>query len=126
MPSQASSSRHAVDLPPDVGSTSAEEIEEVADDEISLPDAVGSSDGDEVVCCKLQCLKHKDIENIKLQLQAKLDNPECQTTKRMEKIFDEVQMLVDVAKSNDSNMVQWQICDWKICRVAWQKLQRLS
>ena len=87
MSSAAASSSHrddgAVELPPDVGSAS-EELEEVAADEdtVSLPDAVGSSDGEELLCCKLQCLKHKDIENIKLQLQAKLED---QTTKRMGK-----------------------------------------
>ena len=106
---------------------SSEEIQEVAGDEVSLPDAVGSSDdGAEVACCELQCLKHKSIENIKLELQAKLDNPEDQTNKRMEKIFDEVKMLVDIAKSNNSNIVQWQIGDWKVCRVAWQKLYNVS
>ena len=114
----------AVELPADVGSTS-EELEEVPVDEdsLSLPDAVGSSDGEELLCCKLQCLKHKDIENIKLQLQAKLED---QTTKRMEKIFDEVKMLVDLANTNSSKVVQWQIGDWKICRVAWQKLHNVS
>ena len=60
MPSEASSSHGAVDLPPDVVSASSEEIQEVAGDEVSLPDAVGSSDdGAEVACCELQCLKHK-------------------------------------------------------------------
>ena len=123
-----------VELPEDVGSetsspkgaSSRRECEEAPKDadNVSLPDSIASSDGP-LVCCKLQCMKHQDIENVKLQIKAKLENVDDNTS-RMDKIYEQVKILVEEARTNNVRFVQWQVDGWKICRVAWQKLRTVS
>ena len=123
-----------VELPEDVGSetsspkgaSSHRECEEAPKDadDVSLPDSIASSDGP-LVCCKLQCMKHQDIENVKLQIKTKLENVDDNTS-RMDKIYEQVKILVEEARTNNVRFVQWQVDGWKICRVAWQKLHTVS
>ena len=112
-----------VDLPADVESetSSSKEVsphregkEFAQGDNISLPDSVGSSD-EPMVCCKLQCLKHQNIENMKLQIKTKLESSDDNTS-RMDKIYEQVKILVEEARTNNVRLVQWQVDGWKICR----------
>ena len=122
-----------VDLPADVesetsspkGASAHQEDEEFGKDEtVSLPDSVASSDGP-LVCCKLQCLKHQNIENVKLQIKTMLETVDDDPS-RMDKIYEKVKILVGEARTNNARLVQWQVDGWKICRVAWQKLHSVS